>query len=80
MLVLRAEDRENLAGAAEDELRRGQIGDGADMDPARYAVGFDLAAVVGVGQKIHKAEQTDERHQDAQTDPAMPELCFSHVS
>lgn len=79
-LILRPHHRDDLAGAAEDELRTGEIGDGAEVGPARDTVDFNRAAVVGVGQKIDKAQQTDERHQDAHADSATPECGFAHVS
>ncbi len=78
-VILRSHDRDDLACAAEDELRTGEIGDGAEVGPTRDAVEFNRAAVVGVGQKIDKAQQTDERHQDAHADSATPEGSFAHL-
>ena len=78
-LILRPHHRDDLARAAEDELRSGEIGDGAEVGPACDAMDFDRATVVGVGQKIDKAQQADERHQDAHADSATPEDCFAHL-
>ncbi len=78
-LILRSHDRDDLACAAEDELRTGEISDGAEVGSTRDAVEFNRAAVVGVGQKIDKAQQTDERHQDAHADSATPEGSFAHL-
>jgi len=78
-LVLRPNDRDDLARAAEDELRSGEIGNRAEVGPASDAMDFDRATVVGVGQKIDKAQQADERHHDAHADSATPEDCFAHV-
>ncbi len=78
-LILRPHHRDDLARAAEDELRSGEIGDRTEVGPARDTVEFNRAAVVGVGQKIDKAQQTDERHQDAHADSATPEGRFAHL-
>lgn len=78
-LILRPHHRDDLARAAEDELRSGEIGDGAEMGPAGDTVEFNLATVVGMRQEIGKAQQTDERHQDAHADSATPEGRFAHL-
>lgn len=78
-LVLRGQDGDDQARAAEDELRSGQVGDRAEMGPAGDAMDFNRAAVVGVRQKIDEAQQSDERHQDAHSDSSTPEDGFAHV-
>jgi hypothetical protein len=78
-LIVRPHRRDDLARAAEDELRSGEIGNRAEVGPAGDAVDFNRAAIVGVGQKIDKAQQTDERHQDAHADSATPEESSAHV-
>lgn len=78
-LILRSHHRDEMARAAYDELRSGEIGDRAEVGPTRDAVDFNRAAVVGMGQKIDKAQQTDERHEDAHADSATPEAGFAHV-
>lgn len=78
-LILGAHDRDDLARPAENEFRSGEIGDRTEVRPAGNAVDLDRATVVGVRQEVGKAQQTDERHEDAHADSATPEAYSAHV-
>lgn len=78
-LIQRSHHRNDLSRAAEDELRSGEIGDRAEVGAAGNAMNLDRAAVIGVRQEIGKAQQADERHEDAHANSATPEAGFAHV-
>ncbi len=78
-LILGSNDRNDLAGAGEDNLRSPEIRNRAQVGATRDAVDFNRTAIVGVGQKIGNAQEPHERHQDAHADSATPEGSFAHV-
>ena len=77
-LIFCPPDRRYFVGAQGDVRGNHDTRDRAQVSATDKAMAFYRAAIIRVGKKIGKAEQSDERHEDAHRDLQPDRTLFPH--